>query len=267
MATKLDKIRGALGLMRTQNLDAHWNEDGTAKLEVVQKLAGEADITLADLVEANGGMPTRGDEADPKDAADEGTEDGGIKAAPPAPELPKAAITKPGEDREDGTGDGKPGTEPAEAVVLDHKLVVAQADAAIDELDPVIIAAAQEAEAAAAKLAELTREKSKLLELREQHDTPISNAEAVRRIQAQTQEALAARKAKMQAVGAAAAEVGLKGHASNLDAALAQGGRRSQVLRDGQVYVATPQTNAQNAGKFYAQRAAERLANRLGTPA
>lgn len=249
MATA-EKIREALELMKVN--PANWNSDGTPKLTALQVIAGDDTITMAQMVQAAGGVPSKDD----TDAESTGDSADATKAAP----QPAIDTSKPDAEGDEGTGDGK-APEPEEPT---HQDIIAGATEAITELEPEVQAAKAQAQAAADTLAAITAKKDALGQVIEEHTEKLSRAQAVQRIQRQTQEGLERRKESLQAVHKAAQQVGVLQYASELDASLARGGSRSVVIRDGKTYVATPQTNAINAGKYYAQQAAARIANRTG---
>lgn len=228
--------------------DADWNKDGTPKLDAIRRAAGDEKIARDELTQSIGDLrrpaaPQAAEQAPPTAAAAE--------AAPQAPQAPP----------------GPPAAEPAPAPAEDQVYiaqaedqpvpekakVVETAKAALDALKGDAQTAAAEFEAAKAKLDAVTAERHKHQEVIESNKAQMSNAEAIKRVQKQTQANLVNNRARVIAATMALKEVGLAPTvpASALDAYYA-GRKRTKE-------------QAANAAAFHHQRAKERVAERLGT--
>lgn len=206
---------------------ANWDAPGKPKLEVVQRLMGSDEVTADHIVAALGDGGTK--------AKADGT---GI-----APTVPTAKPIKPGAMHGATADDDK--AEQIGAPVQPDRLAVMKATAAKAEADKkaalaVIDEKKRESARLAAEIAAGEKTVSNLDIVIENNIEQISDAEVVKRIQAQTQARLtvqAENNAKVKEV------LKLRGPqavtpASPLDAALMGGAKRSKVMVNGKMFEA-----------------------------
>lgn len=211
MAIDANEIKQTIEML--DKADAtNWNADGTPNLEVVRRLMGNDDVTVAQITAA---LAVPGDGtgiAPPKDGA-------------------MHSVTEANE--EDSTGDG---AVPDQLAIMKETAAKAAAEreAAQKKIDERKRAAAALAE----EIAEGEKAIGKLDRVIEENTEQVSAAEMVKRIQKQTFDRnakLAADQAKIREIAPSLAG---RQHPSILDAALSAGARRSKVLIGGKVFEA-----------------------------
>jgi hypothetical protein len=227
------------------NDDALWNKDGTPKLEAIRNAAGDQKISRDEMI------GSIGDKRRPEVKAAEPAEgDGGApptqEATPPATPPAPAADERP--DTVNAVKPEVPGVEDTETP--DKTKLVAEAQSNIADIE-------KELATITPGLADTLAEVERLKGLREKEQAVVdantvllTHAEAVKKVQAQTQANIAANKERMALAQTALAASGFKPAPSQLDASL-QGRKR------------TPESIAAQA-TYYKQQGANRLAERLG---
>lgn len=242
--TKEDNIRSAVSLLITTNDPAQWESDGSPKLSAIQDLVG-ADVTAEDVAKAapEGGFKFPGKEVEEVKTAN------ALAVTPPPP--PDPAANAADDAREDGLGDGR--TEPAVVNVdtPEPAKVIKSHQAALAAIDPEMAELAKTVERAGERLKELQAKKDVHVTAIEQNTAKLSAADAVRRVQQQTQKNLNEQKQRTQLAATALKASGFQVHASPLDASYANRKR-------------TPEQTA-NMAKHVHQKAAENLSRRMGT--
>lgn len=201
MASNLD-IKAAVELMDVA-ADAQWNKDGTPKLDVVRENLKDQTVSKESLLAAIGEWRRPAAPVTPSEAD--------IAAA--------AAAALAGGDRPDET---TPEPEPDEESPTDKLLKqVAEWRAARAEFDVQIAEQEKIKSAADRKVHQIRVEQDKVITLIERFAPQVSQAEAVKRVQAQTRENLQRNILATSVVAAAMKQTGLQSYPSKLDQTLA----------------------------------------------
>lgn len=223
--TELSDIKAAAELVDVAD-DSKWEKDGTPKVDAVKEhLDKNAKVSGADVLKAIGDFrrPTP-------------------PAAPAAPKVEVTALEKQ--------------EEPAPSNPMDSLL--AQVEAARAKRDEITLQMAEQRsrrDTAARALVDLSNEQNRHILFIEKNEPRVSQAEAVKRIQAQTTERLAATKVHAstvaQIMGAVAGSVPGAGGAifpSKLDAALASRPKHPDHLKNQAAYI-QQSADARNAAR------------------
>lgn len=227
-----NEIKTAVELLDKSDAE-QWDAPGRPRLEVIRRLMGNDAVTDQDIDSALG----TGKAGEP------------AKTAKPKVARPVEAVAE--DNRPDMTGPGsgtgglptQPDGNPDRIAKLMQEVGVLKATFA-EKVKPVEDLERQRADLDA-KIAAGRKEVEKLQEKIEAGTAIVTDAEIIKRIQANTQATLMARSAALAKVADAMKLTGQKIYASPLDAALATGAKRSKVLVGGVMVEAPHPRSAQ----------------------
>jgi len=255
--TKSDNIKSAVAILITSGVPQNFNEDGSPRLEAIQDLVGK-DVTAQDVAAAapEGGFK-RPVEAAPTPPPVPTTITVDVPASYVAPVPQHPAADAADDARPEGTGTGDKALDAAIAgrdlenpSTPDPRDTIRAANAVIESIDPEIKAVARAAEAAGARLKELQAAKNKQLDIVEGAKALVSQSDAVKAVQKQSQRNRTELKQRTELAAVALKASGFVPAASALDHAM-QNRKR------------TPES-VTNMAKYTHQQAAQRLEGRVG---
>lgn len=255
MTIKTD-IVAAFELLEAKD-DALWNADGTPKLEAIRNAAGDQRIKRDELIDAIGDRrrPVVKESAPQEQAPTEPA----TQEKAPDPEQPLAtgatntSAADPDADRPDTIVAEKPKVAGvADENTPDKQELIEMAASRIETIDAEAREVDADLQKLNARMATLKANREKQKAIVEENQEQLTLAEAVKRVQAQTQANLRANKDRISVAAAAvkAAGASLAPHASPLDAAYATRKRSPE--------------EATRAAAYFAQRQTERVNERLG---
>lgn len=265
-----DDINAAFDKLDPANGE-QWNADGSPKLEAIRIAAGDQRIKRDEVTSALAGKRRPEQAAKPADepavkpeeapAEQVATEQANTEQPPaPAPEEPVAtgaeatAAVDPDAGREDTVHAVKPNVDGVEDTETPDRVeLLGMAHASIETIDNESRGLDGELQKLQARMDTLAARRKKHEAFIVENEEHLTQADAVKRVQLQTQKNLAANKDRINVAAAAvkAAGVSIAPPASPLDAAYAT--RRK-----------TPEMAA-NAAAYFRQRQNERVAERLGS--